>query len=271
MVDLHLDLDDKKSRHRSPSYPAVGLREAVQRVKSLYERDGRAGASPRLTAVHIGFQSAHGQAMSVVAALKKFGLIELVKDRFVPTQRALEIINLPEEDSRRIQALKDAAISPTIYRELIEKHQDTGFPSDDVLTSELVTYRGFNPNSVEAFVKDFRDTIAFAGLSEMEELKAQSIRTSKQIEQKNTIGAFTETFRDFFAKPVEKPVENLERKPVDKTPQITLRRYPMDISIPRNLKAELSITGGDLRKEDLDRLKKQLERLIDNLSDAFED
>jgi hypothetical protein len=267
MVETLLDQDDdKKSRHRSPSYPAVGLRDAVQRVKSLYQRDGKAGASPKIAAVHIGFQSAHGQAMSVLAALKKFGLVDSANGRLVPNQRSLEIINLSEDDPRRIQALKDAALSPPIYRELIDQHRETGFPADDVLTSELVTYKGFNPNSVEAFVKDFRDTLAFAGLSELEALKEQSIRISKQIEQKNVTGAFTETFRSFFARPVEK----LEGKPEDKTPQTVLRRYPMDISIPRNLKAELSITGGDLKKEDLDRLKKQLERLIDNLSDAFE-
>jgi len=38
---------------------------------------------------------------------------------------------------------------------LIEQHRQTGFPTDDVLKSELVTYKAFNPNSVAGFVKDF--------------------------------------------------------------------------------------------------------------------
>jgi hypothetical protein len=57
----------------------------------------------------------------------------------------------------------------------------------------------------------------------------------------------------------------------NKVAQTLIRRYPLDISIQRNVRAELAITGQELRKEDLERLKKQLDRLIENLSDAFED
>lgn len=244
--------EDKAKRHRSPNYPAVGLQEAVERVKRLYEKDGKAGASPEIAAVHIGFQSAHGAAMSVVAALKKFGLVDTVKDRLVPSQRAIEIINLPENDARRLQALKDAALNPPIYRELIEQHRETGFPANDVLESELKTYKGFNPNAVAAFVKDFRDTLDFAGLSEISELKSGSME-------------HIETRESDLLRSNLLPLRDLGGPPS------MTRRYPMDISIPRNLRAELSISGGDLRKDDLERLKKQLDRLIENLSDAFED
>lgn len=48
------------------------------------------------------------------------------------------------------------------------------------------------------------------------------------------------------------------------------RKYPIDISIPRGLKAELAITG-DLKKEDLDKLKRQIDRLMEGLADAFTD
>src|SRR5690349_9992358 len=66
---------DKKSRHRSPAYPAVGLREAVERAKKFYSVDRKAGAPPEIAVKHMGFATAHGQAMSVLAALKKFGLV----------------------------------------------------------------------------------------------------------------------------------------------------------------------------------------------------
>jgi len=183
-------------------------------------------------------------------------LVDPVKDRLVPSHRAMEIINLPEDDPRRIQALKDAALSPSIYRELVDKHRDTGFPKDDVLQSELVTYKDFNRNSVAGFVKDFKDTLDFAGLTEIDELKSQSMRNSQQSEVGTT--ANHETFQQV-------------RETPGRMQHSLVRRYPMDISIPRNLKAELSILGGDLRREDLDRLKKQIDRVLDSLSDAFED
>lgn len=88
----------------------------------------------------------------------------------------------------------------------------------------------------------------------MDELKSESMKAEQSKEQNKD--AFAPDPNVLFkGTPFEAPV---------------IRRYPMDISIPRNLKAELSI-GGDLRKEDLEKLKRQVERLIENLADAFED
>jgi len=167
-----VDPSDKKKRHRSPNYPYVGLRQAVARLGKLYEKDGKAGAPPELAAVHIGFGSAHGEAMSVLSALKKFGLLGESDGRLVPTQRALVIVNLPEADPRRKDAIREAVMEPPLYRELIEKHRTTGWPAQDVLASELVTYRNFNPNVSSGLVVDLMDSIEFAGLSEGDALES---------------------------------------------------------------------------------------------------
>jgi hypothetical protein len=156
----------QKKRHRSPSYPTIGLREAVDRLRKFYSVDGKAGATPDIAVKHMGFASAHGQAMSALAALKKFGLVAESNGRMAPTQRALEIINLGETDGRRATALKDAVLNPLIYRELLSEAPN-GLPSDEALESELVTYKNFNPNAVKGFVKDFKDSLEFAGLSDL--------------------------------------------------------------------------------------------------------
>ena len=250
--EMH-DEEEKKERHRSPNYPAVSLREAVDRVRRLYVADGRAGAPPNLAAKHIGFSSAHGSAMAVVAALKRFGLLSETNGRLVPTQRTIEILNLPEADPRRANALREAALSPTIYSEIFESHKTTGLPADDVLEAELVTYRGFNPKAVSGFVKDFKDSLDFAG-----------INVSDRLESANTESSGGEmNAPDVSGSPV-----------LDRGFSITFnggtRKYPIDISIPRGLKAELAITG-DLKKEDLDKLKRQIDRLMEGLTDAFTD
>jgi hypothetical protein len=157
---------EKKARQRSPNYPTVGLQEALVRVGNLFREDGRAAVSPEVAARHIGYATAHGQAYSVLSALKKFGLLDEDKGKVSLSQRAIELLNLPANDARRIQALKDAALSPAIYRELVEEHANTGLPGDDALEAELVTYKSFNPKAVESFVKDFRSTLEFACLSD---------------------------------------------------------------------------------------------------------
>lgn len=164
---------EKKKRHRSPSYPAVGLKEAIERSKRFVAADGRAGATAAIAAKHIGFASAHGQAYSVLSALKKFGLVEDKDGRIVPTQRALEIISLPENDPRRLKAIRQAALLPSIYSELIEQYKDTGLPAEDTLSGELEVYRGFNPNGVKEFLKGFQETLEFAGLTDLSVLGSE--------------------------------------------------------------------------------------------------
>jgi hypothetical protein len=164
----------KKKRQRSPNYPAVGLKEAIERAKKFIAEDGRAGAPAAIAAKHIGFATAHGQAYSVLSAMKKFGLVEDKDGRVMPTQRAIEINSLPEADERRRRAIGAAAMSPPLYAELIEQYRATGLPADDTLAGELEAYKGFNPNGVKEFLKGFKETLEFAGLTDLSVLGSEN-------------------------------------------------------------------------------------------------
>ena len=50
-----------------------------------------------------------------------------------------------------------------------------GLPSDETLKGELVTYKGFNPNSVGEFLKAFRETLEFAGLTNFSVLESEVV------------------------------------------------------------------------------------------------
>ncbi len=156
----------KKFRHRSPNYPAVGLAEAIERAVRFYGVDQKAGAPLEIALRHMGFSGKHGKSMMVLSALKKFGLVDDVAGRIVPTQRTIELVAFKEGDPRRQKAIRDAALSPDIYRKLWEKYAETGLPpQDDTLASELVAYKGFNQTAVADFVKDFRESLNLAGIS----------------------------------------------------------------------------------------------------------
>jgi hypothetical protein len=165
---------EKKKRQRSPNYPTVGLREAIERTKKFYDTDGKAGASPEMAARHIGYSTAHGEAYSVLSALKKFGLVEDKAGRVVPTSSAIEILNLPANDPRRLDAIRKAALAPSIYADLIKEYRDTGLPAPDTLEGELIAYKGFNPNAVKMFLAAFKETLDFAGLSDFSVLGSGS-------------------------------------------------------------------------------------------------
>ncbi|MFL5243032.1 MAG: hypothetical protein ACJ8FY_13070 [Gemmataceae bacterium] len=162
-----------KKRERSPNYPAIGLRDAVEhRVRKLYKADGRPG-SPIDTAIkHFGYASPHGQALAVVSALKKFGLVEDRHGRIVPTSLAINILEYGPENSEHIEAKKQAALKPEIYAEIVEQYSEhQRLPSDDALRSDLIVKKKFNPKAVTGFLKDFRDTLEYAGLLEGNTLK----------------------------------------------------------------------------------------------------
>ncbi len=158
---------DKKPRHRSPNYPGIGLRAAVGKIEALYKEDGLA-PSPKLAALkHMGYEKHHSEAARTLSALKSFGLIEETADRIKLTQRGIEIVARPQGDSRRENALREAAIDPEIYQQLLEEYRSCGLPSEASLKSDLITVRKFNPSAVDGFVRDFKDTLEFSGLSDL--------------------------------------------------------------------------------------------------------
>jgi len=249
---------ESKKRTRSPNYPAVDLAKAIERVEKFFKADGKAGAVADIAAKHLGFTTAHGTAMSVLAALKKFGLVAEVNERIVPTQRAIEIVNLAADDPRRIQAIRDAALSPSIYRELFDAHRTTGLPSNDALERELVTYRQFNPKAVVGFVADFKASLEFAGLSDFSALESPLTESGANELPQITASAAPRT-------PLPPAIVHLGASATIAPAQQT---YRWSLSIPRNITAELKITGADLRRRDIELLEKQLALLKESFDDG---
>ncbi len=164
---------EQKPRHRSPNYPGMGLRSAVGKIESLYKADGLA-ASPKLAALkHMGYERLHSEAARTLSALKSFGLIEEAGDRIKLTQRGIEIVARQHGDPTRVKAIKEAAVSPDIYQLIMEEYRESGLPSDTSLKSDLITVRRFNPTAVDGFVQDFRDTLEFAGLSDLKVVESK--------------------------------------------------------------------------------------------------
>ena len=152
-------------RQRSPNYPSVSLPDAVAKAVRLYEGVGTAGAPPDSAAKLIGYSRNHGTARMTASALKKFGLLDERNGRLVPGRYTVDLANFPPTHPRHAAALRGAALSPTIYREVFGRYRPHGvLPPDDVLAPELVADAGFLPDKVAGFLRDFRDSLAHAGL-----------------------------------------------------------------------------------------------------------
>lgn len=160
----------KAKKQRSPSYPAIGLEQAIARARTLYDHEGRNAAPVAAVLGHWNYSAKSSGGRLALAALKKYGLIEdegSNEQRKVKlTRLALAILLDDREDSPdRTRAIRTAALAPAINREILDRFPD-GLPSDANLRHFLLFDRTFTEAAASDFIPQFRATVAFAGLDD---------------------------------------------------------------------------------------------------------
>jgi hypothetical protein len=153
---------------RSPSYPALSLEEAINRTSTFYDRE-RFSMIPVSAAIEtLGHKSTSGGGRATLSALVKFGLLQ-EQGRGDTRRVGLSelgkriILNDDPMSLDRQEAIKDAALAPTIHRKIWDKYKGN-IPSDTTLKFEL-RKQGFLESGLASLLKEFRDTIRFARLS----------------------------------------------------------------------------------------------------------
>lgn len=156
--------DSKKKTDRSPSFPAIGLTKAVERVQALFAAAKRHEMRIGDVATAWGTGAKSSGTLQAIAALIAFGLVE---DSGSGDARKFKVTDLAFkalEDQRpgaREAALAEAALTPKLIAEYAEKWRD-GRPADGICTSELRIDRGFTEEGAKTFLRVFDDTISYA-------------------------------------------------------------------------------------------------------------
>jgi hypothetical protein len=154
----------EKPRVRSPSFPFISLREAVDRARAFFREEKQHAAPPQVAATYWGYSSLKSSgAPRTIAALRAYGLLE-GEDEIRLTDRALALLRDETPDAEKRRLLQDAARLPPAHR-VVWGRFGADLPSDATLSSFLVERLGFNPDSVEGFLRNYRETIEFAGLT----------------------------------------------------------------------------------------------------------
>ena len=163
------------NRKRSPSYPAINLEQAIDRAREIWTSEHQYATPVSTIFKHWGYTSSKGNANLVIAALRKFGLLEYEGSgnarRAKLTDLAVRILDHPDNEIRR-EAIRLAALTPPIHAELWEKYQDK-LPSDDHLRWSLEQDSDFSRSGALEFIPEYRATIAFAGLHAGDKLVSQ--------------------------------------------------------------------------------------------------
>jgi hypothetical protein len=272
--DVDAESQEKKARHRSPNYPGIGLKEAVSRIEKVYRADGLAPALRDAALKHMGFERLSGDAGRVLSALRGFGLIQEEDGRLKLTQRGIDIVARPADDPKRAAALRDAAMSPAIYKDLLREYPG-GRVSDLSLRSELLAVKKFNPNSVDDFIGDFRATIAFSGLTDIQviELREENsgddevpLPSGDNVQSEPQPIPTRESIVIDATQSTDRPIESSyaagQRKPGDTIKQAFMsqtktRSYSWALS--GDFSAKLDLIGEAQTEEDLDALADYME------------
>lgn len=161
-------MDTKKQVHRSPAYPAFSLKQAIEKARTFFQKEGKHEAAVNTAAIHWGLSATSSTRLTTVAALKAFGLMsdsgELATRKVQLTPLGLSIIQDERKESpERDMAIKQAALRPKIIAELWAKYGNE-LPSHDTLVHFLKVEKSYNPNSVEDVIRIYKETVSFAGL-----------------------------------------------------------------------------------------------------------
>jgi|ERR1019366_35731 hypothetical protein len=231
------------AKMRSPNYPAIGLSEALNEAKKIWEKEKKTPVSIDVLGNAMGYNSISGPVRTKIAAMRKYGLLDQNGGRYGLSDLAMKILHSQPED--RAQAIAIAAQRPELFKELYASHADA---SDAALKSELVVHRSFSEAGAKQFIKAFRDTLSIANL-------AGSVYDGP--EQEDNFEAMTTSSTQEHSK---------------STPQSQgaggnqANAWTWTLSIPRNVRAELKIAG-DVTRDDVRRLKQQIEFLEESFEE----
>ena len=170
----------KKKFDRSPRYPSMSLRVAINNIRELHEKEGRA-LVPREVAVKAwGYKSLHGSSLTLLAAVAQYGLLRREKGKVGISEDAFIILEAPNNSSEKKDALERCSREPRIFSEIIQNHPK-GLPSDDTLKWEL-RQKNFTEQGAEVVIACLRDTISFVE----EELKDNNVANQQEKEEIQT-------------------------------------------------------------------------------------
>lgn len=159
--------EPKVTKDRSPSFPFIPLKTAVERLETFQKYFGRHPAPASKAGLAWGMKEKSSQADQTLAALRSFGLLKydgMGLSRQVALTNEGQTYLRAQQDSVKKQVVKQSALRPKIIRKFWTTW-GADRPPDAVALDQLRLDHGFSDAGADNFLKVYDDTISFAGLS----------------------------------------------------------------------------------------------------------
>lgn len=249
----------KRNQGRSPSYPGIDLKTAIERADTIKKEEGRNIAPSDVIMDHWGYAPKSGPGLITLAALKKFGLLEdqgtKGNQQLKLTDLAWQILLDDEESEMRQEAVREAALKPKIHCKLWDAY-GRNLPSDPNLRRKLLFEEKFTEGAVDEFIDQFKRTIRFANLIDTDTLSEQE-EDKISTEQEDIISASQPT------KIAEPPMQmSKDNSGLEKTGP--MQEFNMALSDGKTAYIKIPYS---LKRRDWEKLKKLLD-ILEPMNDA---
>lgn len=162
----------KAPRDRSPAYPFISLKVAIERLAALEAYFGRHPIGALKAGMAWGMKSESSQAAQTLASLKAYGFVDYqgVGEARVAilTEDGRNYIRA-QQDSIKKEILKRSALKPKAIHQYWQKWGIDRLP-DPICIDDLVMKGGFSDTGAPVFLKVYDETIAFAGLGQSDKM-----------------------------------------------------------------------------------------------------
>lgn len=155
-------------RKKSPRAPSISLDDAIEKIGKMYDKERCHTAPIEALAQHLGYKSAaNGAALSSLASLKYFGLLDRPKEGMGAVSKEYETFRFAPNEMIKKHAITKWLVSPPVFAELLDKYKE-GLPSEATLKYDLIQM-GFSPQAADSCAQVFRRSVDFAQYFELRE------------------------------------------------------------------------------------------------------
>jgi len=250
---------------RSPNYPALTLSDAVEAVKILWEKEKKTAVDVQTIATAWGYSSVSGRVRTKLGALRKYGLVDDTPNGTKVSDLAVRIIYADQNSEDQLAALREAALRPSLFRELYESHSEA---SENAIKSYLVVKKGFSDAGAKEAARSFHATV------EVSQLEGSSYTprgtTSEDGEDEMATTPEAQTTALTRVTPIAH-VNIADGKPNFSATVIgashfhQLDEHPVGASIPVSADCKMSVWAtGDVSQAGIEKLIKYLELIKDS-------
>lgn len=157
----------KAPRDRSPAYPFISLKAAVERLGAFDAKFGRRPTPADKAGLAWGMKEKSSQAFQTLATLKSFGLVEYKganTDRVVLLTDDGRNYLRAQQPEVKAAILKSSALRPKAIA-VYWQQWGADRPIDPICIDQLVLKDGFTQSAAITFLRVYDETVAFARLA----------------------------------------------------------------------------------------------------------